>query len=794
MRAEKQSGSWIAGLRKHARIIGAISAKDLVEALKNKNTIAVILTAVVMVFIYRGLPLLETRGELPRVLVYDEGESVLVALLENSTAVEVRSYASEDKMKEVLRDRDTPMLGLIIPQDFDRRLETEAEVSLDGYVLSWVNGEQVQEIKSTAEAEIAYLVGAPVTILMEGNIVHLEPDSSGIGTTAAIALVFVVTMIGLTLIPHLMLEEKQAHTFEALLVSPANAADMVVGKAVVGLFYALLGASIALAVYSFLVVHWWLALLVAVFGALFTVSLGILLGTIVDLRGQLTLWAWVLIMPLFLPVFLSLMEGLVPDSLIAIFRFIPTTAMLNLLMTSFAAEIPLGSTLLKLGWIALWVVLVLVLDAWLVKRKSQQAAGAQSSSQKAVQQITPITTSGLRILTPLVTGWVRGRANPAIDSQIAPELDSTSEEMRDDAPQGMRSLKIIWAIAAKDIRATLTNKLALSIVLGSAMIILSNAALPLLLRVRDTPAAIVYDQGRSTIIRSLAASDDLRLGVVDSLEELQEIVSESPEVMIGIVIPAGFDELAGSTEQIELDGYAVHWGDSGEIEQRIAFFETQLGLATWGSVGIGLAPDRIYPMDEVGGQLIMTTMMYVFVILTLGIMLVPLLMVEERQNHTLEMLLVSPANIYQVISGKMVAGAFYGALAVAVVFLLTRYLVVHWWVALLAGLLSVLFTVSVGMLVGVLSDSPTTAGMWGSFFMVIMIGATLISGYDIVAWPPLVELILRYLPSTAMMKLLGMALLGEIVWSDLLVNSVVLFGSAALFFGFAIWTARRKFR
>jgi ABC-type Na+ efflux pump permease subunit len=358
----------------------------------------------------------------------------------------------------------------------------------------------------------------------------------------------------------------------------------------------------------------------------------------------------------------------------------------------------------------------------------------------------------------------------------------------------MRGLRIIWAIAAKDIRATLTNKLALSIVLGSAMIMLSNAALPLLLRVRDTPVAIVYDQGRSTIIRGLAASDDLRLGVVDSLEEMQEIISESAEVIVGIVIPAGFDELAGSTERIELDGYAVHWGDSAEIEQRIVFFETQLGLATWGSVGIDLAPDRIRPSGELGGQLAMTSMMYVFVMLSLGIMLVPLLMVEERQNHTLEMLLVSPANIYQVISGKMVAGAFYGVLGASVVFLLTRYLVVHWWIALLAALLSVLFTISVGMLVGVLSDSPTTAGMWGSFFMVTLMGATIITELGSIPWPPLVESILQYLPSTAMIKLFGMALLGEIAWTDLLVNSAVLFSSAALFLGFAIWVARRKFR
>ncbi len=794
MKTGRQQTGRLAGLRKHVRIIVAISAKDIVEALKNKNTIAVILTAVAMVFVYRGLPLLTSDEDLPRVLVYDAGESVLVPLLENSTVVELRSYDSAEKMQEVLRDRDTPMLGLVIPADFDHQLETGIDVSLEGYVLSWLSVDQVQELTQTFEAEISYLLGKPTTIQTAGNIVHLEPDSTGIGTSAAIALVFVVTMIGLTLIPHLMLEEKQAHTLEVMLVSPANAADLVLGKAVVGLFYALLGALIALAVYSFLVVHWWLALLVAVLGALFTVSLGILLGTIVDSRGQLSMWAWLLIIPLFLPVFLSLMEGLVPDNVIAIFRWIPTTVMLNLTMASFAVEIPLGSTLFKLGWICLWVLLALVLDAWLVRRKSQQAAGAQTTSQKAVQQIAPLTTTGLRILTPLFPGMAKTRQKPVVDGRTDSELDSTSNALPEDVPQSMRGLRITWAIALKDIRATLTNKLALSIILGSAMIMLSNAVLPLLLQARDTPVAIVYDQGRSTIIRSLAASDDVRIGVVDSLAEMQEIVSESAEVMIGIVIPAGFDDLAGSSEPIQLAGYAVHWGDSGDIAERISFFEAQLGLATWGSVGIDLAPDRIYPREAVTGQLLMTSMMYVFVIITLGIMLVPLLMVEERQNHTLEMLLVSPANISQVISGKMVAGAFYGVLAVAVVFLLTRYLVVHWEVALLAALLSVLFTISVGMLVGVLSDSPTTAGMWGTFFMVILMSTTIISSLGNIAWPPLVEAVLRYFPSTIMFKLFGMAFLGEIALADLLVNAAVLISTTALFFGFALWLARRRFR
>jgi ABC-type Na+ efflux pump permease subunit len=101
--------------------------------------------------------------------------------------------------------------------------------------------------------------------------VDLLPDSDGLGIPAGFGLVFVTIMIGVILVPHLMLEEKQNRTLEVLAVSPASAGQIVTAKALAGLFYCYLGGIIALLVNRMLVVHWGLAILTVLLGSLFTV-------------------------------------------------------------------------------------------------------------------------------------------------------------------------------------------------------------------------------------------------------------------------------------------------------------------------------------------------------------------------------------------------------------------------------------------------------------------------------------------------------------------------------------------
>jgi ABC-2 type transport system permease protein len=772
-------------LRWNTRIIWAIAWKDIMEALKNKNTLAVLLTALPMIFIYYYLPILGTRGEPPLVRVYDAGNSVLVARLENSDVLDLRTYPNEDRMKEALTSGEIPELGLVIPAGFDQELQAGGEAQLQGYVLNWVNQQDAEKLQRLVGDEIAFQLGQPVSIVLQDRV-YLEPDSDGVGTSAGTSTVFVVCMVGLFLIPHLILEEKKTRTIEILMVSPASSGNMVAGKAIAGLFYCLLGASVALAFYHWLVIHWWLAILATIIGAFFVISCGLLLGSMIESREQLTLWSWIFIIPLFLPVFLSLMIGLVPDNIIAILRWIPTVVLMNLLRASFSAALP-ASTAYQLAWVAAWGCAVFLFVGWFMRRQDRQPAKPSVKAQIEETSSMPILDAGIRWLDSIKQQFSQARVVP----QAEPVGIETFKVRDGDVPDGKRGAwRIIWAIASKDISATLRNKLALSILIGTTFLLATNSLLPLLLQIRNTPGAIVYDEGRSTIMRALAASDDLRLGIADSLEEMQAVVSGSSEPLLGLVVPDDFDRQAGSAEVIQLKAYAVHWADPEIISQRVAFFEEQLGQSTWGQVQIQVAEQPLYPSAKPDGQSFMSTITMVMILFTMGIALVPLLFVEERKSHTLEALLVSPARISDVVIGKALAGAFYCLLAAVVVLVFKYNLIVHWWVALLAVLLGAALAVAIGLLVGIISDSPATMGLSASLILLPILILTVVGSLPGINWSPYIESLINYLPPSALVKMLGLSLAGEIPLIQVWGNAAVILAGVLIVLGLVNWRLR----
>ncbi len=772
------------------RIVWAIVAKDILEALKNKNTISLILTSLFVVFAYRGIPNLTSAGEKTALLVYDAGDSALIALLENAQNLRVYGFASEEKMKEEMGDAEVPELAITIPQGFDQALERGESPELQGYAIHWLRQADVDAVKITVQAEISRLLGRDVAISMQEGRVYNHARSGGLGMWATLSLVFLVIMIGMTLIPHLMLEEKQSHTLEALLVSPASAGKVISAKAIVGLFYCLVGAAVTMAMYHRLVVHWWLLILTAITLALFTVSIGLILGVIVDNRGQLTLWAWVFLIPFLLPIFISQLEGLLPEALIQVLRYIPTVVAFNLIRTSYAGTVPLAGTLLQVAWLVCWAGMVMFGAAWLVSRRDREGTFVPAGWQA---QLDAPQASGAGLFAPLLgyLPWVRSRADSALPVD---EVWEPGAQVLDASgtPHGWR---IVWAIAGKDMRDALQNKLVISIILGSMLMVVTNSVLPLLLRLRDKPAALAYDQGRSTLLRGLTSQDDYILGVSDTLQELEQHVVELPMSPIGLIIPSDFDQKAGKDEVIEIEAYAAHWADPDNVAQTVAFFEQTLSQASWSRVQIRLADGRLYPTLETGGQPMTISLLLAVGLLTIGIALIPLLMVEEKESHTFEALLVSPASHLQIISGKALAGAFYALLLALVIILLNMKLFVHWEVVLLATLSGITFAVAIGLLIGVLSDSPTTAGLWGTLLLLVLIVPAVMAGLvDASTWSPAIQSVLEWTPGGIITNLYKFAMLGDLPTAKLLSGLLGIVIWAAAFYGLVWWFIRRTDR
>ena len=114
------------------RIIGAIAAKDITSAIKNRNVLANFFMILFLMVFYKVMPALMDAGSPPVLFVYDAGSSALVAALEDSDAVELRVYPSEELMKEKLAVKDDKELGLVIPADFVGKSDELAETTAAG--------------------------------------------------------------------------------------------------------------------------------------------------------------------------------------------------------------------------------------------------------------------------------------------------------------------------------------------------------------------------------------------------------------------------------------------------------------------------------------------------------------------------------------------------------------------------------------------------------------------------------------------------------------------------------------
>ena len=354
--------------RENARIVWALTVKDITDALKNRLTLTIVLSALIMAILYHFLPDFSDTGERTNLLVYDAGESALVTTLEDSLYLEIYTYPSPEKMKQVLASGDVPELGLVLPAGIDQALATGQEPELQGYLVHWVSQADARALQALVEEEILSLAGQPARIDVGGNRVYPRADSGGYPFLTSVALIYVTTIVGMTLVPHLMLEERENKTIDALLVSPAGSGQIVLGKGLTGLLYTMLSIIIVLVMNPALVVNWPLALLAALCGAALGVMLGLLLGTTVKVKEHLAIWLWVLIAPFLLPVFLSMLSGLLPEPAILIIDWMPGVALSRIFRLSFSDTAPLAQFGPELALVAGCTVLVYLLVTWAVRR------------------------------------------------------------------------------------------------------------------------------------------------------------------------------------------------------------------------------------------------------------------------------------------------------------------------------------------------------------------------------------------------------------------------------------------
>jgi ABC-type Na+ efflux pump permease subunit len=346
-----------------------IALKDVRDAFANKGTRTNILVLVGLVIFFYWMSSLRPFDKRVDVVLLDQGASNQQfnrTKLSDGYEFTFRQAGSFPELEKMLAYQD---LGIILPENFDQLIASGSEVHLSGY-LHWAKRGQISELESRYSAMFSELLGTPVSVDIGENILLPLFNAQGMAATAAFHIFFAIFWMALSVVPFLILEERQSKTMEALLVSPASPGLVVFGKAIASLILVTAIAGLSIALNSIYIIHWGWAITGFLVTAVFAIGLGLLLGSIIRSAQQVTLWM--------LPVaFLFVVPGFLADepnltqAVKSVFNWLPGVAFNRILGFS----VSIGADRSTIGFnlaIAVFSILVIyALVIWQVRRSDR---------------------------------------------------------------------------------------------------------------------------------------------------------------------------------------------------------------------------------------------------------------------------------------------------------------------------------------------------------------------------------------------------------------------------------------
>ncbi len=352
--------------------------------------------------------------------------------------------------------------------------------------------------------------------------------------------------------------------------------------------------------------------------------------------------------------------------------------------------------------------------------------------------------------------------------------------------------RAVWIIARKDIQDAIKNSYILfALVLPIGLSVLFRVVFPSTDELGAVSIA-VYDPDGSRLVVQLQGMPDVRLLEVSSAEQVSERVKR--EAVGGLVLPSGFDAAIEAGERPELTVYTSGRGGKAEL----ATFQRLVERGLWTLDGREL-PVQVHFVNlsrladtkaeaEFHLERYLLVVALVMAISMTGAFVLPTLLVEEKEKHTLDALLVSPVGPAEVVAGKAATGLLYGLVVAGALFVMNQRWIPNWGLTLVVTLLATLFTVMVGLLMGGVLQTTPQVNTWSSVVVLIL---TMPSWFTVVPTPDFLRSALRLCPSHYMADALSLSLAEGTSLGQLGLHLGVLASSATLLFVAVVWTLRR---
>ncbi|MBN1137270.1 MAG: ABC transporter permease [Anaerolineae bacterium] len=355
------------------RIVAAIARKDIVDAIKNLYVLFSLVLPVGILLLFGVMfPDASEVGTMT-IAVYDQGDSRLVNSLRGTDGVQVIEVRSEEEL--LAQARKQAVIGLVLPAGFDSAVQAGEQPELSAYLNARRGGGERAAAQRLVERQLWALVDqiepARVTWWAAGS-------SAGDGTEIefqldryllVVLLVMGLSMTGAFVVPMLLVEEKEKRTLEALLISPARPLEVVLGKALTGLFYSLLLSGLILLLARGWTGDWPVTLVVVVLGALFAVAVGLLMGGLFRTTNQVNTWSTIVVLAIMAPSWTTMIDS--PPAMETALRLVPTYYLGHALQLSLAGQATVGSVWLDLAVLAGATALLVAAVVWTLRREGR---------------------------------------------------------------------------------------------------------------------------------------------------------------------------------------------------------------------------------------------------------------------------------------------------------------------------------------------------------------------------------------------------------------------------------------
>jgi ABC-2 type transport system permease protein len=354
----------------NARIILAIARKDIVDAIKNTYILFSLILPVGMSLLFRVMLPDDADIKQLGLAVYDPGQSQLVAQLQVNPAVRLIPVDAADQVRAQVKD--DVVAGLAIPAGFDAAVAGGKAPELPVYYNGGRSASQIATIRQILESSLRVVAGQVLPAKLVFSDVTATGEEAPVFSLSAyyliLLLVMGLTMVGVFVVPTILVEEKEKHTLNAILVSPASFADVAMGKAAVGLVYALLVAAILMFTNGGFTGDVPVSLLAIVLGAFFLVLTGLLMGAIFETAMQVNTWSSIVMLALLVPAMFN-MPPRPPEPVATVARLVPTSYLAHAVSVSMSGKATLASVGPDLGILAACSLVVFMAVLWALRRE-----------------------------------------------------------------------------------------------------------------------------------------------------------------------------------------------------------------------------------------------------------------------------------------------------------------------------------------------------------------------------------------------------------------------------------------